>query len=89
MAIRIGLYVVALAALTSVGAVTVWQHMRAVRAGYRLGALEKERQALREQERKLELLRLEESALEALERRARELDLPIPGEDPLVRQLAR
>lgn len=88
-AFRITQYLIALAVLVAIGIATVWQHTRFVRAGYRLGALEREREELREQERKLELQRVRESRLEALEERARKLGLRLPSEDPEVYELMR
>jgi len=82
-------YLLALLVLCGLGIATVWQHTRAVRAGYRLGALERQREALREEERKLDLERARESRLDVLMERARRLDVRIPGEDPEVYQLLR
>lgn len=88
-ATRLTQYVIAVATLVVIGVATVWLHMRAVRAGYRLGALESERVSLRAQERKLELVKTHESRLEALEARAKRLGLRLPGQDPVIYELLR
>ncbi|HVY62358.1 MAG TPA: hypothetical protein VHF22_11930 [Planctomycetota bacterium] len=69
-----------LAVLVGAGIATVWEHVRAVRAGYRLNALEVEREKLREERRRLEIKRAEEARLDRLEDRARHLGIAIPGE---------
>lgn len=69
----------AMAALVAIGIATVWQHARAVRAGYRLHALEVERERLREERRRLEIRRAREERLDLLEERARKLDIEAPG----------
>jgi len=68
-----------LALLVATGIGTVWEHLRAVRAGYRLHALEVERERLREELRKLEVKRSQEERLDVLEERARRLGIEIPG----------
>ena len=72
------------AMIVAVGIATVWQHVRAVRAGYRLHALEVQREKLREEHRRLEVKHAREARLETLEERARKLGLPIPGEMPEI-----
>jgi cell division protein FtsL len=69
-----------LAVLVAIGISTVWEHVRAVRAGYKLHALEVQREKLREERRRLEIRRAREERLEVLEERARRLGMPIPGE---------
>src|SRR4051794_40990169 len=73
-----------LALLVGAGIATVWHHVRVVRAGYRLNALEVERERLREERRRLEIKRAQESRLDVLEERARKLGIPIPGHLPPV-----
>jgi hypothetical protein len=80
-------YLLTLAVLVAIGLLAVQQQVRAVRAGYRLGALEHERAELRERRRRLEVQLLTESRLEALEERARTLGLEIPGEEDPARLL--
>lgn len=72
------------AMIVAVGIGTVWQHVRAVRAGYRLHALEMQREKLREEHRRLEVKHAREERLETLEDRARKLGLPVPGEMPVI-----
>jgi hypothetical protein len=68
------------AVIVAAGISTVWEHVRAVRAGYRLHGLEIQREKLREEHRRLEVKLAREERLETLEGRARKLGLPIPGE---------
>ncbi|RME71015.1 MAG: hypothetical protein D6776_10860 [Planctomycetota bacterium] len=76
-------YLLFLVVLVAVGLLAVQQELRAVRAGYRLGALEHERAELRERRRRLEVQVLAESRLDVLEQRARRLGLEVPGQrDP-------
>ncbi len=70
------------ALLVGTGIATIWEHVRAMRAGYRLHALEVEREKLREERRRLEIRRVREERLEALEERARALGIEIPGQKP-------
>ncbi len=69
-----------LAAVVSIGVSTVWQHLRALRAGYRLAALEAARERLHAERRFLEVMRAREERLDRLEERARKIGVPIPGE---------
>ncbi len=84
---RITAYLLTLASFVAIGLLAVQQQVRAVRAGYRLGALEHERAELREQRRRLEVKRLAESRLDALENKARALGIEIPGENDPARLL--
>lgn len=79
---RLPRLLLALAVLVGAGIATVWHHVRVVRAGYRLNALEVERERLREERRRLEIKRAQESRLDVLEERARKLGIPIPGQLP-------
>jgi hypothetical protein len=79
---RLPKLLIVLAVLVAVGISTVWEHLRAVRAGYRLAALEQQREKLREERRKLEVKRAKEERLDVLEERARKIGVPIPGEAP-------
>ena len=69
-----------LAMIVAMGIATVWEHVRATRAGYRLHALEIQREKLREEQRRLEIKRMREDRLEVLEERAKKLGIPMPGE---------
>ena len=71
----------ALAVLVALAVATVAAQVRAVRAGYRLHALEVERERLTEEARRLELVHARESGIEKLKERARRLGLPLPGEE--------
>jgi cell division protein FtsL len=79
---RISRLLLALAVLVGVGIATVQEHVRALRAGYRLQTLEHERESLREERRRLEIRAAKESRIDVLEERARKVALPIPGEIP-------
>lgn len=75
-------YMVALAVVVGLAIATIWQHVRMVRAGYRLQALERDRDRLDEQRRKLELKLAAEERWDALVERARALGIAVPGEEP-------
>ncbi len=75
-------YALALVVLVAIAVATVLQHVRVVRAGYRIHALERDRERLVEQRRRLELRRAREARWEALVERARRLGISIPGEEP-------
>ena len=77
---RLWQYALTLVAIVCVAIAAVWQQVRIVRAGYRLQALERDRDVLSEERRELELTREHEARWEALVERARKLHIPIPGE---------
>jgi len=73
-----------LAVLVSTGIGTVWEHVRAVRAGYRLHALETQRERLHEERRRLEIKKAHEERIDILEERARKLKIPSPMDLPPI-----
>jgi cell division protein FtsL len=73
-----------LAVIVASGIGTVWEHVRAVRAGYRLHALEAQRERLTEERRRLEIKKAREERLDVLERRAKDLGIPNPALAPPV-----
>src|SRR5438309_1906838 len=58
---RLPRLLLALAVLVGAGIATVWEHVRTVRAGYRLNGLEVEREKLREERRRLEIKHADEA----------------------------
>jgi hypothetical protein len=74
-------YVLALLVFIALALATVWQQVRLTRAGYRLHALEQDRERLVEQRRKLEVRRAREERVDVLVERARKLGLALPGEE--------
>ncbi len=70
-------YALALAVLIGLGVATVAVQVRSVRAGYRVRELEAERERLTEVRRRLELARVRESRLDALEKRAQRLGIEL------------
>jgi hypothetical protein len=77
---RLWQYALTLIAIVSVAISAIWQQVRIVRAGYRLQALERDRDVLSEERRELQLVREHEARWEALVERAKKLSLSIPGE---------
>jgi hypothetical protein len=73
-------YALALLVFIAVGVLAVVQHVRVVRAGYRLAALERDRDRLVEQRRRLELRRAREERYDVLAERARRLGIAVPDE---------
>jgi hypothetical protein len=77
---RLWQFVLALAVFVAISFAAVCEQVRIVRAGYRLQAIERDRERLVEQRRRLELRRAREARWDVLVERAQKLGIALPGE---------